>query len=122
MSHLRLDDASQKVQGRSWVLLLVSLAGFGIVPAVTRSLETPAWLSLVAVFVPVAGVVISTILLRRVRCPHCSKALLIRLGPTWYKPPRASRERGVLQCRHCHQLVNILGGTSPPSSSSSARQ
>ena len=121
MSRLRLDRASQEAKSLAWALFLGALCGLTFGPAGVRVWGGPTWLSLAVVLLSVLGVVVAIALVRKVRCPGCTRPLLFQLSPTWIKPPRPRGEPEVMCCPHCHEEIDLSGGTSPPSNISLQR-
>jgi hypothetical protein len=115
MDRLRLDQASQKAKNLSWTLFLASMGGLAFVPAAVRVLNGPSWAVLLAALLPFVGIGLALALARKVQCPSCTRPMLYKFAPTWVKPPRPSRERGVMECPHCLEEIDVSGGTSPPS-------
>ncbi len=121
MDRLRLDRASQKAKNLSWALFLASMGGLAFIPAAVRALNGPSWAMLVAALLAFVGIGLALALARKVRCPSCTRSMLYKFAPTWVKPPRPPRERGVMCCPHCHEEVDVSGGTLPPSNISLQR-
>lgn len=121
MQRLRLDQRSDVAHRQSVTFLFLSITGLTSLPIALRLLGLPPMASGALLLLSVAAFARSIVLLRRVRCPHCTEPLLFRLGPTWLRTPPSSAERGVRLCAHCHAPVEMTAHSLPPSNSSLER-
>jgi DNA-directed RNA polymerase subunit RPC12/RpoP len=83
--------------------------------SVVRALGGPAWLSMTVAILSIIGLGLAFYLARKVRCPSCAQSVFYRFAPTWTKPPPRSGEPNRLRCPHCHEEIDVSGGTLPPS-------
>jgi hypothetical protein len=114
MSHLRLDSSSlmylrafhalRNVVAAIVILYTIASLFFGA-PRIS------GWVFLCVIF---GWYGCLTLLARRIRCPYCTEAALPSSRPNWLNGPPFG-ERVSFQCAHCHERIEVSGGTLPPS-------